>query len=126
MLAQKSGISGKVIEVSGNQMPGVQNKPQPKSIRREICIFELTKEAQATKQNNFYKQVTTHSVAKTKSKEDGTFIIYLKPGKYSVFIKEKEGLFANAIDGEGYINPIVVEAQKITTVNIRVDYKAAY
>jgi hypothetical protein len=126
LFAQKSGISGNVIEVSGNQMPGAQNNPKPSGIRRELCIYELTRESQATKENSFYKKITSRSVAKTKSKPDGTFIIYLKPGKYSIFIKEKAGLFANIIDSEGYINPVVVDAQKITMINIRVDYKAAY
>jgi hypothetical protein len=61
-----------------------------------------------------------------KSKEDGTFTVKLPPGIYSVFVKEKKGLWANTFDGLGRINPVEVSAGEYTKFTINVNYEAAY
>lgn len=126
--AQQQGICGKVSWVEGNQMPGPgpHARPKAKGIAREIHIYEAATLQQAVRENGFYKDIKTTLVAKTTSKADGSYKVKLPPGRYSVFTKESNGLFANLFDQTGAINPVTVEAGKFTILDISVNYKAAY
>jgi hypothetical protein len=128
LFAQRGHLVGKVTEVVGNQMPSPtpQSKATSFGVVREIFVFELTNQKQATRENYFYKSITTRLIAKKKTKADGSFQIKLKAGKYSIFVKEQDGFFANQLDGEGNINKVVIEPKKTTSLDLRVDYKAAY
>ncbi len=124
--APKQGICGKITWIEGNQMPGPGPRPKPQGIIREILIYEVATREQATQQRGFYETVNTKLVGKTVSKADGAYKISLPPGRYSVFIKEEKGLFANIFDQDGAINPVTVETGKFSTLNISINYKAAY
>jgi len=125
--AQKQGICGKVVWVSGNQMPGPDKKTTlPKGVVREIFVYEATTDQQTTNENGFYKDTHTKLVAKIKSKSNGTFSVKLSPGIYSVFVKEEKGLWANTFDGEGHINPVTVTAKNWTNLLVQINYEAAY
>lgn len=126
--AQNQGICGKVVWVEGNQMPGPGpgTRPKPKGVVREIHVYEVTTLQQTLRENGFYKEIKTTLVAKTVSRQDGSYKVELPPGRYSVFTKEAEGLFANLFDQTGAINPVVVEAGKFTNLDLSVNYKAAY
>jgi hypothetical protein len=125
--AQKQGICGKVTWVSGNQMPGPDKKPSPsKAIVREILIYEVTTNEQATQENGFYKDVKTKLVARVKSKNNGSFSVKLPTGTYSAFVVEEKGLWANNFDGQGRINPVVITTANWTNLLLEVNYEAAY
>lgn len=128
LFAQSGHLAGKVTEVVGNQMPSPtrQSKAEPLGVIREIYVFELTNQKQAKRENYLYKSITTRLIAKKKTKVDGSFQIKLKAGKYSIFVKEQDGFFANQMDAEGNINKVVIERKKTTSLDLRVDYKAAY
>jgi len=128
LFGQNSGVFGKVIEVTGNQMPSTSKKQNinSKGVIREIFIYEVTAQNQAKNEGVFYKNITTRLIAKKKTKQDGSFKLKLKPGRYSIFVKEKQGLFANSLDGEGNINAITIEPKKMTELNLIVDYGASY
>jgi hypothetical protein len=127
VLSQQQGICGKVVWLEGNQMPGPGAKPtKPAGIVREVYIYEAVTTQQCTEENGFYKNIKTPLVAKVKSRKDGSFKVKLKPGIYSVFVKEQEGLWANLFDGEGRINPITVSDKNWTTIVFEVNYKAAF
>jgi hypothetical protein len=49
-------------------------------------------------------------IRKIKTDKTGSFKANLDPGKYSIFVQEEDGLFANVFDGEGFINPVTVES----------------
>lgn len=121
------GIKGKVVWLSGNQMPG-PDRPQsrPTGIKREIYIYEPTTLQQVTQQGNFYSEIKTALVKKVVSKKDGSFKVRLPLGEYSVFVKEEGGFFANLFDDKGRINIVEVNRGQFTEMTIRVDYKAAY
>jgi len=125
--AQKQGIEGQVFWLSGNQMPSPDKSRGPnQGIRREVHIYNAATLAEASQQDGFYTEIKTAFVAKLVTQSDGTFKVKLPPGKYSVFVKENKGLFANLMDGNGCINCIVVAPKKYTWVTITVDYEAAY
>jgi hypothetical protein len=128
----KQGISGKVIWREGNQMPQISekgSKPQmgkTMGIKREVFIHEPTKIEDARGEAPFFAQPRTKRIAVAASNSDGEFKIALPIGKYSVFVREEKGLFANAFDGEGYICLIEVKENQVTEIEIIVDNKAAY
>jgi hypothetical protein len=123
----QQGITGKIVWVSGNQMPGPgkNNKPA-EGIQREVHIYKPTTLQQTKRANGFYTEVQTELVAKVQSNADGSFTAKLPPGEYSVFTKERQGLFANIFDGQGRINTIEVKPGNFVEMTFRVDYEAAY
>lgn len=129
------GIAGKVLWIEGNQMPVIideknpedaRQRPQPKGIKRDIYIHELTTMDQAKGNGPFYSDVQTKLVKKVSSDEEGNFAVSLPAGRYSVFVQEDQGLFANKMDGQGHINPVEVNKDEITPLELEVNYQAAY
>ncbi|HEY4655781.1 MAG TPA: carboxypeptidase regulatory-like domain-containing protein [Cyclobacteriaceae bacterium] len=126
-LCQRQGIKGQVFWLSGNQMPGPDRTVAPDlGISREILIYELTTFSDAAQQDMFFSDIKTRQVASVVSRDDGRFKVKLPPGRYSVFVKEPKGLFANLFTGSGEINPVTVEPKKYAWMSITVDYEAAY
>jgi len=126
-LAQKQGLHGQVFWVSGNQMPGAETILSPnQGTVREILVYELTSFKDVTQVGPFFRDVKTKMVATIISKPDGTFKIKLPPGAYSVFTKEKNGLYANLFDDKTNINPVVVKEGQYAWKTITIDYEAAY
>lgn len=127
LLGQQQGIKGKVEWISGNQMPGPDRPAsKPLGIKREIWIYPATTLSQASMDGVFFSDIQTLSVKKVKSGKNGCFKATLPPGNYSLFVKEKNGLFANRFDGQNRINCVTVKPGEFTEITIRVDYEAAY
>lgn len=126
-LSQKQGLRGQVFWVSGNQMPGPESILSPnQGAIREILIYELTTVSDVTQVGPFFRDVKTRMVATILSRPDGTFKIKLPPGSYSVFTKERNGLYANLFDEKNNINPVIVRAGQYAWKTITIDYEAAY
>jgi hypothetical protein len=127
-LAAQQGIKGKVVWVSGNQMPGPgAERADHKGIKREIYIYTLTTVAQTTQTDGvFFTDITSKLVKKISSKKNGKFCVKLPPGEYSIFIKEDKGLFANLFDGENHIHPVTVKAGEYENLTIQVNYAASF
>lgn len=89
-------------------------------------IYELTSTMDATQVGPFFRDIKTRLVATTQSRQDGTFKIKLPVGVYSVFTKERNGLYANLFDGKGNINPVTVKTGQYAWKTITIDYEAAY
>ncbi len=125
--SQKQGLYGQVFWVSGNQMPGPESILSPnQGTSREILIYEITSIKDVTQVGPFFRDVKTKLVATVQSKTDGSFKIKLLPGAYSIFTKEKSGLYANLFDEKNNINPVVVKPGQYAWKTITVDYDAAY
>ena len=122
------GITGKVLWFEGDLMPGIDKEPvEGIPVKREIYIYKPTLPSQAEALDQvFYTEIQTELVKKTTSDAQGNFRAGLEPGKYSVFVKEPLGLFANRFSGEGYINLVEIREQQVTGIEIRIDYMAAY
>src|SRR6478609_5632826 len=121
--AQKQGIKGQVLWVSGNQMPGTSKKITPQQgIVREVLIYPEIKLKDTKQTDGFFTITQSVPVATVLSKADGSFYVKLPPGNYSVFTKESKGLFANLFDGHGIINPVKVKPKKYTWITLAIDY----
>ncbi|AHM63092.1 hypothetical protein D770_24235 [Flammeovirgaceae bacterium 311] len=131
----KQGVAGRVLWIEGNQMPTIVNeenpaatrqRPEPAGVEREVYFYELTPMDQATSNGVFFSDIQTKLVEKVKTDKEGNFAVSLPEGRYSVFVKEDQGLFANSMDGQGHINPVEVNKDEITELKLEVNYKAAY
>ena len=127
------GIAGQVVWLEGNLMPRIVEEGdttktlhQGKPVERYICIYELTHRDQTVQENGFYKEIETRLVKKILSDQEGNFAVPLDTGRYSLFVEEPQGLFANYYDGEGNIHPVEVKKGEVAQVILKIDYKAAY
>jgi hypothetical protein len=126
---QNQGIEGLVLWRSGNLMPSPDlptDSAKGKPIVREILVYKLTSTSEVKQDGIFYSSPRTIKVARTRSDSMGKFCVKLPPGKYTLFVVEEKGLFANRLDGHNNINPVEVKSGKMTHVELIVDYKAAY
>ncbi|MVN21681.1 hypothetical protein [Mucilaginibacter arboris] len=123
----KQGICGTVLLKQGNQMPGPGRaiaNGQP--VIREIVIYKLTNISEVKNSNGIFSAIKTAWVAKTTSNAKGWFEVALPAGQYSVFIIEKEGLYANYFNGKGSINPVEVLPDSLTHKDIYISNKAVF
>jgi hypothetical protein len=119
------GIWGTLVKTEGNCMPVVDYengscKQYP--VKREIVIYEYTKMAETRHEFTVFFEVYTKLVAATTCDEEGFFELALEPGKYSVFVREGEYLYANSFDGQGGIVPVTVESSKVVEKILNLDY----
>ncbi|MEH0157652.1 carboxypeptidase regulatory-like domain-containing protein [Limibacter armeniacum] len=122
------GISGKVLWVEGNQMPGQGVElPKAQPVKRDVYIYPLTNiKDVSTVEGMFYGDFEGKPVAVVQSDEEGQFEVKLPVGQYSVLVKEEKGLFANSTDGYGNIQPIEVKEGEVTDLTISINYMATY
>lgn len=120
------GIRGQVLWFEGNFMPGPGQSNKGKPVQREVLIYDLTSMNNVIKEDQLYSEVPSELVKTVETDENGKFSVSLPPGRYSLFTKEEEGLFANVFDGEGNINPVIVNPGEMTAVTIDINYKAVY
>ncbi|MGI4728804.1 MAG: hypothetical protein ACRYGB_09550 [Janthinobacterium lividum] len=123
----KQGICGNILLQQGNQMPGPGRKfsvGQP--VMHEVLVYQLTNISQAQSSNTVFTGIKTALVAKIRSNVKGYFELSLPVGKYSVFVQEQQGLYANYFDGKGNINPVEVLKDSISLKNISISNKAVF
>lgn len=127
VFSQKQGLRGQVFWVEGNQMPGPEAILSPnQGAVREVLIYELTSFSDATQVGPFFRDIKTKMIASVQSKADGTFKVKLPPGAYSVFTKERNGLYANLFDEKNNINPVNIKTGQYAWKTITIDYEVAY
>jgi len=119
-----------VIELVGNHMPSPSNttKSSGAAARRTLGIFELTKENQTEpgRKGGFYKNLKTRKIKSVCSGRDGCFAVRLRPGHYSLFVKEGNEWYANSITGDGDIMEVIVKEGEVTPVEIRISHRAVF
>lgn len=126
------GITGTVTWLEGNQMPMVtesgnsDSKSTAKPIQRTVRFYPLIQFADLKIENGLYTAVAEKPITEVKTDENGKYSVQLSPGRYSVFVVEEGGLFANIFDGEGNVQPVTVKENEWTLLDISVNYKAAF
>lgn len=130
----KQGITGTIIWEEGNQMPMIipddveptEKENKPKGIKRTLLIHELTKMVGSNSENGFHSKPATKEIARIESDSLGRFKVSLLPGKYSLFVLEERGYYANLSDGQQNIFPVEVKENEFTQVEFVINYKAVY
>lgn len=126
------GITGTVTWLEGNHMPMMTEdgkadaKEGPKPIQRTVRVYPLIKFSDLKMEEGLFTAVAGEPITEVESNETGVYSIQLSPGRYSVFIVEEDGLFANIFDGDGNVNPVTVKENEWTLLDVVVNYKAVY
>jgi hypothetical protein len=126
---KKTGIEGYIFRISGNRMPSPDAKlSPPKGEKAVLYVYELTSLSQVTRQGEspFYSSIRTRLVKSVNSDEKGYFFVSLPPGEYSLFTKKDALFYANNFDGNNHIAPVKVVTNKVSQVNVNIDYDAVY
>ena len=124
---QNQGIKGQVFWIGENKMPSEDVKKSPHhGVQRELLIYELTKLDEVTREGVFFSAVKSKLVLRITTKKDGSYKVRLPEGRYSVFVREPNGLYANLFEKDGSINPITVKSKNYSWLTITIDYQAAY
>lgn len=77
-------------------------------------------------EDGLFTAISGKPLTEVESNKQGKYSIQLSPGRYSVFIVEEQGLFANIFDGEGNVQPVTVRENEWTRLDVEVNYKAVY
>ncbi len=124
----KQGIEGYIYELTGNQMP-MKGKPAGSNkhgVKRVVYFYQATTLQQVQGNTPLFDKVNTPLVLKIMSNADGRYKVSLPAGKYSIFVKENDKLFAAETDGTGILNPVTVTTDKITRRDITITVNAAF
>ena len=128
-LKPKQGVSGQVIykegtfDANGNL---ISRNGIAIGVSRQVYFYELTglKEAEMG-DGSFIKMIHTDIIDSAKSDKDGRFLKALKPGNYTVVVKENERLFC-PVNDEGIFCPVTVFKDSVTAIMLNIDYNAKY
>lgn len=126
------GITGTVTWLEGNQMPMATESGTPdsksaaKPVKRSVRFYPLIKFSDLKIEDGLYTAVAEKPLTEVETDENGRYSVQLSPGRYSVFVVEEGGLFANIFDGEGNVQPVTVKENEWTLLDITVNYKAVF
>lgn len=123
------GFTGRVTEITGNQMPMKGGPPVvPKGIATTVLIYEPTHISQVSRLGTSatYTAISTKLVASADTDSTGNFTIALPVGAYSVFVKQGDRFYANLFDTNNNIALFFVEEGKLTQVNLTVSSGASF
>jgi hypothetical protein len=124
------GLTGRITEVTGNQMPMQGTRPKtPKGVLTTVYIYEptnLSQVAQVKDSPAEYTAIHTKQVASVITDSTGHFTVALPAGSYSVFVGHKKRLYANLFDSQNNIALFTVEEKKLTTANLTISSSAVY
>lgn len=73
----------------------------------------------------FFTQLPAKPVKQLTTNAQGQFRVRLRPGNYSVFVKLKEGWYANLIQ-DAFIQPVYLRADSSAYISIRVTARATF
>lgn len=112
---------GHVYEQKWNAMPMV-DKPSSKGspFSTMIYLYEPTKIDQiegGMPGSPIVSRMNSRLVDSVRSDKTGAFLMYLKPGKYSLFIKYENGYYIPFFAGKDWVSIIEVKPNEITTMD---------
>ncbi len=108
-------------------MPAPGRKLSPgQPVIREIVVYQLTNISDVKNTDGIFSGIKTALVAKTRSNAKGYFELALPVGRYSVFVAEKQGLYANYFNGKGSINPVEVFKDSLVNKDMIISNKAFF
>lgn len=124
----KQGVEGKVIYKEGtfDSNGNLISNGMVIGVQRTVYFYELSgiREAE-TNDGSFLTMIHSSVIDSCKSDKDGHFVVALQPGMYSGFILENDRMYAHLSD-EGVFNPVTVYKDSVSSVDLIIDYKAAY
>lgn len=122
-------VKGSLKKRMGNQMPSPDaplRRDEP--LQGTVCFFEaaLINNAKAIGNSGQYSGVGTAMVKEVGTNRSGVFRVRLKPGTYSVLIKNDSLFYSNISDGQGLIHPVRIDRRKNPKLKLVADWDAVY
>ncbi len=124
----KQGVAGHIVFRQGqfDQQGKLVGNGRVMAVQRELYIFEATSFQEAEiSTGSFIKLIHTKLIDSIKSDKDGYFQLPLKPGMYSVFVKENEQYYS-PLNDDGWFSPIIITKDSLTEMEFTIDYLAKY
>ncbi len=118
---EKDNFTGHIYEHKYNGMPMV-DKPSSKGVpvMTTLYIYEPTRINQIDDNltgSPIVSEIKSKLVDSVHSDQTGEFRMYIKPGKYSVFIKYKKGYYIPYYSGIDWLSIIQVKPNELNTSN---------
>jgi hypothetical protein len=121
----QQGVWGNVWFWEGDFMPPGWGTVTP--VIRTVYAFEATgfDDVEQVDYSPFYRSIHTRLVDSTVSNSTGFFQLTLAPGQYSFFVREESLFYANGSDNK-HILPADVQNNRLTKIQIDINFKACY
>jgi hypothetical protein len=122
------GVKGQVFEKKGNLMPMKGQKTTKGAILNTVVyVFEPTTLLKVEGLNGqICTKINSALVDSAMTDKDGKYIIGLKPGKYSLFVKYGQGFFVPYFSGTNELSIIEILPKTFSELDIIVNAKASY
>jgi len=127
MLQLNQGIEGKVLRLHGNQMPTTgATRPEPEPVVTAVWIFSGQIQNQGTHWP--INQACQHPqwLAYILSNADGSFLIGLPAGEYTLFAQYGPDLYLNAFAGPWSYQTVRVTQGQLTKFDLLNTEKAMF
>jgi hypothetical protein len=117
----EAGVFGVVSRITGNCMPGLVKDSSCKleKLATEIRIRELTHYSAG--ETVVYYNFAFESLFSVTSSSNGTFIMNLDPGEYSIFVVDGDKEYCNSFDMNGNACKLVIKDGMRTEYNFTID-----
>ena len=122
----RQGVAGRVWFLQGDYFSGGPITATP--VKRPILVYTPTKWDSVVRvgYSAFYSRILSTFVGETISNDSGFFQLSLPVGHYSIFVQEDTLFYSNSFDGEGYIQPVAVSTDSVTSTNVNITYQTDY
>jgi hypothetical protein len=126
----KSTFSGHIYEHKFNNMP-MLDKPQTKGspLETTLYIYEPTTINQIEEgmiPGPIVSKINSILVDSVHTDKKGAFLLYLHPGKYSVFVKYGKGYYVPFYSGKDWVSIIETKQNNDTQLDIEVKVNSSY
>ena len=125
-----SNFIGHVYEQKFNNMPMIDKaKSKGRPLATTLYIYEPTTINQLEYgliPGQLVSKINSIFVDSVHSNNTGTFSLYLKPGKYSVFVKYENGFYIPFYSGKDWVSIIETKQKGKTELDIEVKLNSSY
>ncbi len=127
------GVWGNVRFWQGDHMPGTVGEGSSSGtitpVYRVIRVYKGTSindNDSINASSSFYEHINSELVAVVYSDTTGFYQTELPTGVYSIFTEEDQGLYANGFNSELVINPVTIDENSISQLDLDITYNAAF
>ena len=121
------GIEGKVLRLSGNQMPIIgKTMSEPDPVSTAVWIFSGKIQRKGTYWSVSEACLHPKWIAYILSDDEGSFLIGLPPGEYTLFAQYGSALYLNAFASEQTYQSVRVAEGQLTKFDLINTEKAVF
>ncbi len=120
------GVDTSLEGIKGSVAVADPSADRPIRERREIYVFEQFMANSAQSSGNIYKNIQAKLVRRIVTNPNGSFVLALPAGKYSLLVAYDGGYYATEKDAFGNVGPITVIDGEFFDVDILIDPELTY